>query len=90
MGFSCTVAASNVTKVWEVACRASTGQSNTFVVKRVKYFHEESRIEEDDGGIKGTVYMCLTNNRCRKVGDYHIDGKGKLITAPDIMKNIGA
>lgn len=90
MGWSCSKAAGNVTDSWQKKCRLSTGSANTFVVKRVKYFFDISSEEYDDGSITGELLMCLTQDRCRKIGNFRIDGKGTLVEAPDVLKNFMA
>lgn len=86
MGFSCSNAAAEVVDGWATRCRAQTRQSNVFEVDRSRYFLEESREEQADFGVTGEVYIVLSGDRCRKVGDYRLDGEGRLVEAPQALR----
>ena len=87
MGWSCRKDAADVSEAWTKACLAQTDGQNTFEVKGVKYFWENSRREYGDGAITGTVWKFLPNGFCRRSGTFRIEGDGTIARAPRFLKD---
>jgi hypothetical protein len=92
MGWLCTTAAARTMEVIAAACAASRKQhgeqqtSNVFFANRQRYFYEISRRDQSDGGIAGTIYLCLGEDHCRKVSTFRIDGAGRVVRGPALFK----
>lgn len=72
---------------------------NTYNDQGRAYFFEEERVRQWDDGIRGEIYRFYTYNdqgrthfcasvspRARQVGTFHIDGAGRVLHGPDILK----
>lgn len=86
MGYSYRDDAGKVLDGWTQECRRQTGQSNVFRLDRASYFFEEDRVEYEDGGITGEVFLQLTDSRCRSVGKFRVSGEGVLVEAPEAIR----
>ena len=62
------------------------GSSNVYSHRGGRYFFEVTRRDQPDGGIRGTIHRFVGNSRARKVGTFAIDGQGKVLRGPSIMK----
>lgn len=71
MGWSHTQAAGRVMDKLERICRAQTGMSNTFVVKKEQYFFEIDARDQEDGGISGHVRRLRDG---KNMGHFYIPG----------------
>lgn len=88
MGWSCSVAASDVERSWSSVCWAQTGLSNTFRSGKWTYFYELDNVEHVDGSITGHVFR-LTGDLAHEAGTFKIDGQGRVERAPIFLRQVG-
>ncbi len=91
MGWSYRSDAGRTMDAIEAACKQTRephGEtcSNTFFVGGKRYFYETSRRDQVDGGIAGTIYRCLPNEMCRRVGTFRISGDGRVVRGPKLFR----
>lgn len=87
MGWSCSVAASDVEKAWSNMCLTQTGLSNTFRSGNRTYFYEVDSVEHPDGSITGNVFR-LAGDLAHEAGTFKIDGQGKVDRAPAFLRRV--
>lgn len=92
MGWSCSSVAADTLAVIERACKATHNEPSqcAFVINNKRYFYETSRRDQQDGGIAGTIYLCLPNDMCRRAGTFRIDGTGNVVRGPVLFKRAAA
>lgn len=88
MGWSCSVAASDVERSWSEVCLTQTGLSNTFRSGNRTYFYEVESVEHDDGSITGHVFRLTADNQAYEAGTFKIDGLGKVERAPAFLRRV--
>jgi hypothetical protein len=91
MGWSSSQAASRTMDAIEQACRkqqAALGNpsSNVFFVGDRRYFYEVTRRDQPDGGICGSIQLCVGEGYARQVGTFRIDGQGRIVRGPAFFK----
>lgn len=62
------------------------GKGNVFFVNGEKYFWEEFRKDQPDGGIKGEVWKFIDAERIVKAGNFSINGSGTIAKFPPLSK----
>lgn len=64
--------------------------SNSWNVNGVSYFFEETRKDQENGGVKGQVWRDHPTmpGHCTPAGTVHIDGKGRIYRFPCTTKAI--
>lgn len=85
MGYSYTDAAGKVLDAWSNACRKQTNSSNDFIHGDCRYFFEESREDQSDGGIVGEVFRKLNANNCVSIGIFRVRGDGTIDHMPRVL-----
>jgi len=94
MGFSYTYEAGRTMGGIERACAASRPDgetsSNVFFTNGRRYFYEITRRDQDDGGLRGEIHLTWTDEQgqewCRRVGDFRIDGRGRVVRGPALFR----
>ena len=82
MGYCTTREAGRTLDLLDAYCRKQDGSSNVWTYKGKKYFYDITRADQPDGGICGSVALCLPDNMCREVGRFKIDGEGNVVRFP--------
>ena len=88
MGWSCRADAAKTYDKWDKHCRETTGSSNVFVDKGVRFFFEGDRVEHEDGAITGEVFKFVSEDKVVDAGTFRINGDGSVARAPKVLKDL--
>ena len=94
MGYSCSVDADNIMRLWVERCRMDTGMANVYVQKGKKYIFEQSRREHADGGITGGLVRVVSEDafgnpvKCTVAGSFKISGDGTVLRGPKVLRDL--
>lgn len=87
MGWSCSSEAAKTRDRWTELCLSQTNQQNVFESNGDRYFFETSNVEHADGAITGEIWKFVGEDKARKTGTFRIDGYGKVIRGPKVLKD---
>jgi hypothetical protein len=93
MGWSCTVKASDAMDKIQAACRETQTEtkenrpSNVYHANGERYFFEATRRDQPDGGVSGSIHLCIGETLCRKVATFRIDGQGNVVRGPKLFRD---
>lgn len=82
MGYSTSNESGNTLDLLENLCRTQNKSGNKWNYKGKQYFFEIDRKDQPDGGIKGSVALCVGENSASDAGRFHIDGDGIILKFP--------
>jgi hypothetical protein len=87
MGYSATKAAFDTLDKWTNACLKNSKSQNVWSLNGKTYFWENSRVEHDDGSIKGSIWKFVEDDKCKRCGTFRINGDGSIHHAPKFLKD---
>jgi hypothetical protein len=87
MGWSCSALASKTADKWSAFCAKSTGSSNVYIDKGVRYFYETSNREHADGAITGKIWRMADGDLAYPAGTFRINPDGTIARAPKALKD---
>jgi hypothetical protein len=90
VGWSCTARAHEALEKIRAACKQTQKDdpsSNAFHIGGKRYFYEVTRRDQPDGGVSGTLWLCVGEHHAWKVGTFRIDGQGEVVRGPKLFRD---